>query len=158
MMAGNDKQYRPRGIEAVGDETQWLHAKARQLKERALSTADKTRRQQLLLIATEYQKLAQREEGGVELHFFGRAATTGSGRAAQLGIVTSLGVTPRQTPFGNSDVTAPTLERSFRPFRRIEVLSLAIWAVLALIAFALLLIPGDQTALGLREAFDLLID
>src|SRR5690349_19524744 len=41
------------------EDGKWLLEKARQLKERALGTADITRRKQFLLIATEYQKLAR---------------------------------------------------------------------------------------------------
>ena len=140
-----------------GDQGQWLQAKARQLKERALGTADATRRKQFLLIATEYQKLARQEDGGVALDVIERSIAPGS-RAPRVGVVTRLRFGAQPTTAVNIDGPTAPAGRSLRWFERPEIVDLAIWALLALIAFGLLLMPGDQTALGLREVFDLLAE
>ena len=139
-----------------GDQSQWLLAKARQLKERALGTADRTRRKHFLLIASEYQKLAQQEDGAIALNLVARALLPNDG-TSHSGVVTRLSFAPPQIPANNTTPAAP-LMRGMRALRRPEVLDAAIWAVLALVAFVLLLLPGDQTAQGLHEVFELLDD
>jgi hypothetical protein len=139
-----------------GDQSQWLLAKARQMKERALGTADRTRRKQFLLIASEYQKLAQQEDGAIALNVITRALAPND-RTSHSGVVLRLGFAPPQMPATNTTPGAP-LVRAMRALRRPEVLDAAIWAVLALVAFGLLLFPGDQTTQGLHELFELIAD
>lgn len=142
---------------AEGDQGKLLLAKAQQLKERALGTADTTRRKQFLLIATEYQKLARQDDGGIMLGVVARAKK----RTPELGVVTELRFAPQRLPAAtsaNSNVPARSLSRFWRVFRRPEVIDVTIWAILVVISFALLLAPGDQTAQGLKEIFDLLAD
>ena len=140
-----------------GEDGKWLLAKARQLKERALGTADTTRRKQFLLIATEYQKLAHQEDGGLALDAIERAIKP-SNRTPRLGVVTQLPFVPQPATTLNIDGPPAPAGRSVRWFKRPEVVDMVIWAFLALVAFGLLLMPGDQTALGLREVFELLIN
>ena len=137
-----------------GEQGRWLLAKAQQLKERALGTSDRTRRKQFLLIATEYQKLAGQEDGGIALGVVDRIGT----RSPELGIVTSLRLMPRSVPAANTDAPARPLARLWNAFRRPEVANVTIWAILVAISFALLLAPGDQTTQGLKEIFDLLAE
>jgi hypothetical protein len=134
-----------------GDQGQWLLAKAQQLKGRALGTADRARRKQFLLIATEYQKLAQQENGGIALDVE-RVVPTNT-RTPQVGVVIPLRLTPQRKPAVSSNVVARS--RFLRAFRRPEIVNLTIWAIFALISFILLLAPGDQTAQGLRDLLDI---
>src|SRR5215469_8400572 len=115
---------------------QRLQAKARQLKERALGTADITRRKQFLLIASEYEKLAQHENGCVVLEAFDREIAPNN-RAPHLGVVTWLRFATQPTPDTIRDVAAVPRGRSLRKFRRQELTDVVIWAILALIAFAI---------------------
>lgn len=140
-----------------GDQGRWLRAKAQQLKERALGTADTTRRKQFLLIATEYQKLARQEDGALALGVIERAIAP-SDRTSHLGVVTRLRSASQQTTAMNPHVAAAPAGRPLHWFRWHEAVDVAIWAVLALVAFALLLMPGDQTTRGLQEAFELLVN
>lgn len=137
-----------------GEQGRWLLAKAQQLKERALGTADRTRRKQFLLIATEYQKLARQEDGGIELGVVDRMGS----RSSELGIVTSLRLTPRSVHAANTDTSARRFTRFWDAFRRPEIVDVTIWAILVVISFALLLAPGDQTTQGLRAVFNLFAD
>jgi hypothetical protein len=146
------------GMTIEENEGRWLRAKSRQLKERALGTADRTRRQQFLLIATEYQKLAQLNEGSASLDMVKRAIVSENGRGSRVGVVTQLRLQPRQRPMVDRDIRAGRLARAWSALSRAESRDVAIWAVLMLIAFALVLMPGDQTALGLRELLELLHD
>ena len=161
MITGNNKNYvraqSMRGgsgsaMTVEGEQGRWLLAKAQQLKERALGTADRTRRKQFLLIATEYQKLARQEDGGIALGVVDRMGN----RSPELGIVTSLPVAPRPVPTATSDTPARPLPRLWHAFRRPEIVDVTIWAILVVISFALLLAPGDQTTQGLKEIIDLL--
>jgi hypothetical protein len=143
-----------------GSEGQWLLAKARELKEQALATADRTRRNQFLLIATEYQKLAEvgdppKRLPGSFVHGLQNQrtvlATSDRGRIARLP------VTHRERkPIG--DVATYPADGAGRTGASTQTTDLMIWTILALIALSLVLIPGDQTAGGLRAVFDLLTE
>jgi len=139
------------------DQVQWRLAKARQLKELALGTADRTRRKQFLLIATEYQKLAQQDDGGIALGIADRMAIP-TNTSTRVGVVTTLRLAPRRPAAADSKVPPRQLSSFLRAFRLPRIADLTIWAILAVISFALLLAPGDQTAQGLQAVFDLLSD
>lgn len=136
--------------------SQWL-TKSQQLKERAVATADRTRRKHLLLIAAEYQKLACQEDGGLALASFERLARARIDSEAPLGVVATLPVTPRRQQ-AVSDIAATRLTRLASLFRRPGVVQLTIWVILVLISFVLLLAPGDQTIEGLHELLRLLAE
>jgi hypothetical protein len=138
------------------DQGQWLLAKARQLKERALGTADRTRRKQFLLIATEYQKLAQID-----------APTDGAIGVRKIAASTNVaGVSPRgQIAHLRPEAlsAAPTrsearIEEVDEVQQRDHLIDLVVMAVVTILAFALVLIPGDQTEGGLRTIFDALFN
>jgi hypothetical protein len=143
-----------------GSEGQWLLAKARELKEQALATADRTRRNQFLLIATEYQKLAQVGDPPKRLpetFVYGlpnqrtTIETPSHGRIAQLPVAHR-----ERKPIRNGATSATG--RAGRPRASTHTADLMIWTILALIALSLVLVPGDQTADGLRVVFDLLTE
>lgn len=135
-------------------EDQWLTAKAQQLKERALRTADRTRRKQFLLIATEYQKLA-RQDGAAALAMVEGAAARRKERIAEADIVTQLRLTPQETAAAKRSLPEKPLDSAQPGFRRREVAEMAIWTILAVITLVLLLTPGDQTAQGLTAMVQL---
>lgn len=138
------------------DQSEPLLAKARQLKERALGTADRTRRKQFLLIATEYQKLAKQEDGSIAVDLGERVVPTNSS-TPQVEVIRTLRLVTQRKPALNSRSPAQPLPRFLRALRRPEIVNLTIWAILAVISFALLLAPGDQTAQGLRDLLDSLM-
>lgn len=133
-----------------GDQGQRLLAKARQLKERALGTADRTRRKQLLLIATEYQKLARvaAPNSAIGLsEFAGSRNVTGGFPRGQIAVLRPdlLPAAPAHT-----EIQIDKAEQARQPIRFID---LVVLAVVTLVAFALVLIPGDQTLGGLYAIF-----
>jgi hypothetical protein len=143
-----------------GSEGQWLLAKARELKIQALATADRTRRDQFLLIATEYQKLAKigdRAKGLPQSFVYGLPNQRTMIETPNRGRIAQLPVTHRERkPIRDVATSAP--DRAGRKRASTQTTHLLIWTILALIALSLVLIPGDQTADGLRGVFELLMD
>jgi hypothetical protein len=143
-----------------GSEGQWLLAKARELKIQALATADRTRRDQFLLIATEYQKLAKigdRAKGLPQSFVYGLPNQRTMIETPNRGRIAQLPVTHRERkPIRDVATSAP--DRAGRKRASTQTTDLLIWTILALIALSLVLIPGDQTADGLRGVFELLMD
>ena len=138
------------------DRGQWLLAKAKQLKERALETPDRLRRKHFLLIATEYQKLAQQEGALIDLNGVERALAA---TMPQGGVVTRLQMAHRQTSTAvTRDVPEGRFGRSGHALRRPEAVDMAIWAFLALVAFVMLLAPGDQTMQGLETVITFFVN
>jgi hypothetical protein len=134
------------------DQGQWLLAKARQLKERALGTADRTRRKQFLLIATEYQKLAQIDtptEGAIGINKI--AASTNVAGMSTRGQIAHLRPEALSVAPIHSEVR---IEEVDDVQQRGRLIDLVVMAVVTVLAFALVLIPGDQTEGGLRTIFD----
>jgi len=124
-----------------GEDSKWLLAKARQLKERALGTTDSTRRKQFLLIAAEYQKLAHvvaPSDGALTTNVTGASMR---GRIAYL----------RPEAPVHSEDTGHVQQSS-------RLSGLVVLAVVTLLAFGLVLIPGDQTEGGLHTIFSAFLD
>ena len=122
------------------DQGQWLLAKARQLKERALGTADRTRRKQFLLIATEYQKLVAPTNNVIEF-----SITKNVTEDSRRGVIAYLRL----------DSVAPThpqapVDEAEQVQQRSHLIYLVVLTVVTLAALTLVLVPGDQTEDGLR--------
>ena len=127
-----------------GDQGQRLLAKARQLKERALGTADRTRRKQFLLIANEYEKLADIDSPVSVIKLVDSTnITSGSPQ------YTIARLRPKSIPAApvHSELRTKDTEQAHQSTK---VLDLVLWIVVTLVALALVLAPGDQTLGGLR--------
>jgi hypothetical protein len=125
----------------IQDEKTWLLAKARTLKEHAIGTADRTSRAHLLKLAGECQKLAH--------------AGLPAGNA-----LASDRIPPEVDRYGERPSPAKRLSHSRsrakssadtdNRSKRADIYGIMLLGVLTLLAFTLVMIPGDQTLEGLR--------
>lgn len=131
-----------------GDQGRRLLAKARQLKERALGTADGTRRKQFLLIANEYEKLVEIDRRVPVIKRLNSGDITGGSPQHNIAHLR-----PKSIPAAAVH-SEPHITDAEQGHQSTRVLELVLWAIVTLIAFSLVLIRGDQTLGGLRTIID----
>jgi hypothetical protein len=125
----------------IEDERTWLLAKALTLKEHAIGTADRTSRTHLLRLAGEYQKLAHARVPAGKAPAEEPVSPEADGYGAR---TPSAKLLPQTKSRAKSD--ADTAKHR----KRADLYGIMLLIVLTLLAFTLVMMPGDQTLEALR--------